>query len=83
MKKAVTTDASGMFRIRIRKLQSVPAEIHIVPKAYPVLAEISEAVRLFVTEGEEYAKDRGGEIRPRCLTSRISAGSRIARFTGS
>lgn len=61
VKKAVTADASGMFLIRIRKFQFVPAEIHIVPKAYPVLAEISEAVRLFVTEGEEYAKDRGGD----------------------
>lgn len=61
VKKAVTADASGMFLIRIRKFQFVSAEIHIVPKAYPVLAEISEAVRLFVTEGEEYAKDRGGD----------------------
>lgn len=61
VKKAVTADASGMFLMRIQKFQFVPAEIHIVPKAYPVLAEISEAVRLFVTEGEEYAKDRGGD----------------------
>ena len=61
IKKAVTRDASGMFYIRIRRFVSEPVEIHVVPKAYPVFAEISKAVRLFVTEGEEYAKDRGGD----------------------
>ena len=48
-----------MFYIRIRRFVSEPVEIHVVPKAYPVFAEISKAVRL-VTEGE-YAKDRGGD----------------------
>ncbi len=61
VKKVVTTDASGMFRIRVWKFQAVPAEIHVVPRAYPMYAEISRAVRLFVTEGDEYAKDRGGD----------------------
>lgn len=61
VRKMMTTDAAGLFRIRCRKVQNIIAEVHIIPKVYPVSAQISKAVRLFVTEGEEYAKDRGGD----------------------
>lgn len=59
--KAWISDASGMMKIRVRHLESVPAEIRVIPKKYPVFVQISRPVRLFVSEGEEYSKDRGGD----------------------
>lgn len=61
IRKMWTTDAAGMMKIRLRRLESVPAEIRVIPRKYPVFVQISRPVRLFIAEGEEYAKDRGGD----------------------
>lgn len=61
IRKTWIADASGMMKIRVRRLEAVPAEICVIPKKYPVFVQISRPVRLFVAEGEEYAKDRGGD----------------------
>lgn len=84
IKKAVTRDASGMFYIRIRRFVSEPVEIHVVPKTYPVFAEISKAVRLFVTEGRSMQKTGEGTMHRRYLTSMsTSPGTESHRSTGN
>lgn len=53
--------SSGIFRMRIRIKRQEEAEIRVIPKPWTATVEITDAVRRFETEGEEYAKDRGGD----------------------
>lgn len=61
IRKMWIADAADMMKIRVMRLETVPAEIRVIPKKYPVFVQISRPVRLFVAEGEEYSKDRGGD----------------------
>lgn len=54
-------DPLGIFCKKVRNVQKEAAEIRVIPKAFFVFVEITKAVRVFYTESDEYAKDRGGD----------------------
>lgn len=79
--KICAADALGMFWIPLRKAEREAAEIRVIPKCYPVFAEITKATRNFLVESDEYDKDRGGDDSSEVFDVRsYRPGDRISRI---